>query len=134
MRYSILRAMAASTRRVLSLAIPAVLALVAAPAFAAPCSGFTDVESTDGFCANVAWLKNRSITLGCTSTTLYCPAATVNRLQMAAFMNRLGTALTPVVLRNEDALASLDLDYPKLDKAKLAELATARKALLDERS
>ena len=33
-----------------------------------------------------------------------------------------------------DGLASLDLDYPKLDKAKLAELATARKALLDERS
>src|SRR5688572_10940364 len=110
MRYWILRAITALARRMSSLAIPALLALVAPPALAAPCSGFTDVESSDGFCANVAWLKNRSITLGCTSTTLYCPAATVSRLQMAAFMNRLGTALTPAMLRTEDAPASLDLD------------------------
>jgi hypothetical protein len=32
-----------------------------------------------------------------------------------------------------DGLASLDLGYPKLDKAKLAELAVARKTLLAER-
>jgi PPK2 family polyphosphate:nucleotide phosphotransferase len=32
-----------------------------------------------------------------------------------------------------DGLASLDLHYPKLDKAKLGELAAARKALLGER-
>jgi hypothetical protein len=31
-----------------------------------------------------------------------------------------------------DGLASLDLRYPKLDRAKLAELAAARKALLAE--
>jgi RHS repeat-associated protein len=110
MRYSILRVMAAAMRQLTSLAMTAVLAFFAAPSLAAPCAGFTDIESTDGFCANVAWLKNRSITLGCTSTTLYCPGATVNRLQMAAFMNRLGTALTPALLRKEDALASLDLD------------------------
>ena len=33
-----------------------------------------------------------------------------------------------------DGLSSLDLDYPKLDKAKLAELAAARTSLLGERS
>src|SRR5438477_9827195 len=38
---------------------------------AAPCAGFTDVADTSGFCPNVEWLKNRQITLGCTSPTLY---------------------------------------------------------------
>jgi len=65
---------------------------------AAPCAGFTDVDDTSSFCPNVEWLKNRKITLGCTSTTLYCPTDVVTRLSMSAFMNRLGTALTPVDL------------------------------------
>ena len=58
----------------------------------------------------MGWLKNRAITLGCTSTTLFCPNDAVNRLQMAAFMNRLGTAMTPVQLRVDDAPGSIDLD------------------------
>ena len=62
------------------------------------------------FCQNVEWIKNRKVTLGCTSTTLYCPNDRVSRLQMAAFMNRLGTALTPLVLRAEIASGALDLD------------------------
>jgi hypothetical protein len=69
--------------------------LVAGPAAAAPCAGFTDVDSASGFCPNVEWLKNRSITLGCTSATLFCPDAAVSRLAMAAFLNRLGNALQP---------------------------------------
>ncbi len=49
------------------------VALVAAPAaMAAPCAGFTDVDSNDLFCPHIDWLRNRAITLGCTSTTLYC--------------------------------------------------------------
>jgi hypothetical protein len=65
--------------------------LAAAPvALSAPCSGFTDVDDSSPFCANVAWMKSRNITLGCTSTTLYCPDNLVTRLQMAAFMYRLG--------------------------------------------
>jgi hypothetical protein len=60
------------------------------------CSGFGDVPSTSPFCPNVEWLKNRAVTLGCTSTSVYCPADPVTRLSMAAFMNRLGVALTPV--------------------------------------
>ncbi len=67
------------------------LALAVSPvAFAAPCAGFTDVDSTDPFCTQVAWVKNRGITLGCTSATLYCPNAAVTRLQMALFMYRQG--------------------------------------------
>jgi hypothetical protein len=70
-------------------------ALASAPSFGQACAGFTDVSSTAGFCPNVEWLKNRAITLGCTSATLYCPNDVVTRASMSAFMNRLGTALTP---------------------------------------
>jgi hypothetical protein len=77
---------------------------------AAPCAGFTDVDSASPFCANVEWLRNRKVTLGCSSATLYCPNDAVSRLQMAAFMNRLGTALTPVVVRVEAPSGVLDLD------------------------
>lgn len=88
----------------------ALAALVAAPAAqAGPCAGFSDVDSASGFCPNVEWIRNRKVTLGCTATE-YCPAASVTRLQMAAFMNRLGTALTPVVVVAEAQSAALTLD------------------------
>ena len=77
---------------------------------AAPCAGFGDVASTDGFCANVEWIRNRGITLGCTSAPLYCPSGSVTRLQMAAFMNRLGTALTPTQLPVDVSPGTIDLD------------------------
>ena len=63
---------------------------VAGSAQALPCAGVTAVDDTSPFCANVTWLENRGITLGCTSATLYCPNDFVSRLQMAAFMIRLG--------------------------------------------
>ena len=80
-----------------------VIAAAASPAaVAAPCGGFTDVDDTNpaytAFCADVQWVKNRNITLGCTSTTLYCPTLNVTRIQMAAFMKRVGDALTPINL------------------------------------
>ena len=90
-------------------ALLAALVFFVPSAQAASCSGFTDVDSTNQFCPNVDWLKNRGITLGCTSTTLYCPANTVSRLQMAAFLNRTATALTPVLHVNEGQDLSLDL-------------------------
>ena len=65
------------------------------------CNTFTDVDSGSVFCPNVEWLKNRGVTLGCTSATLYCPTDSVVRLSMAAFMNRLGTALTGAVQATE---------------------------------
>jgi len=81
------------------LAVPAValaLSLASTAAQAAPCAGFTDVDDTSPFCVNVTWLKNRGVTLGCTSTTLFCPGDFVSRLQMAIFMNRLGDSLFPL--------------------------------------
>jgi S-layer homology domain len=79
------------------LGLSLVFALLPCIAQAAPCSGFSDVDSASGFCPNVDWLRNRGVTLGCTATT-YCPDEPVTRLQMAAFMNRLGTAFTPMIL------------------------------------
>lgn len=76
---------------------------------AAPCAGFDDVDSASPFCANVEWIKNRAITLGCTATQ-YCPDSVVTRLSLAAFLNRLGSALTPVELRGEAAPGAIDLD------------------------
>jgi hypothetical protein len=78
--------------------IACVMTVGASTAAAAPCAGFTDVDDTSAFCPNVEWVKNRGITLGCTSSTLYCPNDPVTRLAMAAFLNRLGTALTPAFL------------------------------------
>jgi hypothetical protein len=80
--------------------------------YAAPCAGFTDVEETHPFCPSVEWLRNRAITLGCTSTSVFCPTAAVTRLSMAAFMNRLGVALTPQIVYQEQAGTSIDLDTP----------------------
>lgn len=96
--------------RVLFLAPLLALALLAASPHAnAQCAGFTDVSGTSiqPTCANVTWLKNRAVTLGCTATT-YCPNEGVGRLQMAAFMNRVGNVLTPKVLSIEETGGTLD--------------------------
>ena len=75
------------------------VALTCSVASAAPCAGFTDVDDATGptaqFCQDVAWIRNRGVTLGCTPTT-YCPFEPVLRIQMAAFMRRLGETLLPV--------------------------------------
>jgi len=83
--------------------------VVPAAAQAAPCAGFTDVEDTSAFCPNVEWMKNRAITLGC-AAGLFCPSDPVIRLSMSAFMNRLGTTLTPQVVLQEGGYAATDLD------------------------
>jgi hypothetical protein len=90
----------------------AVLSFAATSASAAPCAGFTDVDTASTFCPSVEWIKNRGITLGCTSSTLYCPGDTVTRLSMAAFFNRLGTALTPVFLSGQTAVGPTDITNP----------------------
>ena len=94
-------------------AVAFVSAITPTAAQAAPCAGFTDVDSTvvgASFCQNVEWIKNRQVTLGCTSATLYCPNDPVSRLAMAAFMNRLGNALTPVQLAIDASPGVIDLD------------------------
>lgn len=46
---------------------------------------FSDVLPTDIFCKSVHYIAAQNVTLGCSPTT-YCPADTVTRLQMAAFV------------------------------------------------
>ena len=88
------------------------LALFTSTVQAAPCAGFNDVDSADGFCKNVEWLKNRGITVGCSGTTLYCPGQVVTRAQMASFLNRLGNVLTPVDLFRSDTWS---FGFPLID-------------------
>jgi hypothetical protein len=80
--------------------------VMAGPASAQSCAGFTDVPAASSFCKNVEWIKNRAITQGCTSLTLFCPNDAVTRLQMAAFLNRLGTSVTPALNFQQDVALS----------------------------
>jgi hypothetical protein len=48
------------------------------------------VLASSPFCPDVTWLKTYGVTKGCTDATHYCPTDNVSRLQMAAFMRRLG--------------------------------------------
>ena len=93
----------------LLLASALALFLSAGPSSAAPCAGFTDVLDTDTFCPSVEWLKNRAITLGCGGPS-FCPNDFVTRWQMALFMDRLGTALTPAVAVFQDGGGPIDHD------------------------
>jgi hypothetical protein len=104
-----------------------VCAVVAAasPGFAAPCAGFTDVDDASPFCPSVDWLRNRGVTFGCTSTTLYCPGDVVLRLSMAAFMNRLGVALTPAIVYTDAVGGAYDLDAPLPAVCPTASIAAA---------
>lgn len=64
------------------------------------CTPFTDVDAASAFCPNVQWMKERGVTVGCTST-LYCPSQPTTRAQMALFMNRLGNVLQDAVTKVE---------------------------------
>lgn len=75
----------------------------------ASCGGFPDVAGGDIFCANIEWLGNRAVTLGCGAGN-YCPNDDVNRASMAAFMNRLGNVLTPALTFVEASSGALDPD------------------------
>ena len=95
--------------RTLRVAATVVMLGMAPAAWAQQCVGFSDVLASDPFCPNVEWIKNRQVTLGCGTGTTYCPFDPVIRLQMAAFMNRLGNALTPVQLRVDTSPGAIDL-------------------------
>jgi hypothetical protein len=86
------------------------LMLPSANLIAAPCAGFADVDSASPFCPSVEWIRNRNVTLGCTSSSAFCPDAAVTRLSMAAFLNRLGTALTPLAIGADQQPGPLLLD------------------------
>jgi hypothetical protein len=65
------------------------LSLIATAAVAQNCAGFTDVPASSPFCPDVTWMKTYGVTKGC-DPTHFCPTENVSRLQMAAFMHRLG--------------------------------------------
>ena len=114
------------------LALIGLLAFDAAPVAAAPCAGFTDVQDTDLFCTAVEWIRNRGVTVGCTSTSVYCPGSSVTRASMALFLNRLGTALTPRLEFVEAALGVVDpdVDVPLCATLQIASAAYPRQALV----
>jgi hypothetical protein len=74
----------------------------------AGCATFTDVAASSPFCADVEWVKNRQVTLGC-APNAYCPVLTARRDQMAAFMKRLGTAITPLRVAMEQSSGAATL-------------------------
>lgn len=63
------------------------LALIAGPALVLASHQFTDVPNSQPFHADIGAIKDAGITGGCSATT-YCPADTVKRDAMAAFMHR----------------------------------------------
>jgi hypothetical protein len=90
--------------------------LSASQTVAQQCAGFSDVFASDTlFCPSVEWIKNRTITLGCATPqgqppgSYYCPGDNVTRLQMAAFMQRLGKALTVEVMNDHVTLLNVPL-------------------------
>jgi hypothetical protein len=66
------------------------LLTVTNPAVAQSCDGFTDVLASSPFCPDVTWIATYGITKGC-GGSMFCPNENVTRLQMAAFVHRLGT-------------------------------------------
>jgi hypothetical protein len=86
-------------------ALVATSLLLSSATLAVPCGGFTDVDSTAfnaETCQSVEWAKNRGITTGCTSTTLFCPNNVVFRSQMALFLNRLAKQVEPQILYTQE--------------------------------
>jgi hypothetical protein len=91
--------------------VVAACALGASGASAQQCVGFGDLadDGPTGFCPTVEWIKNRGITVGCAGGANYCPTDAVSRLSMAAFMQRLGKALTTEVLQDHVTLFATTL-------------------------
>lgn len=94
------------------IAVLALIAMAAPAAYGAQCANFGDVvdDGATGFCPYVEWVKNRGVTNGCGDGSNYCPDVAVSRLAMAAFMKRLGDALTPVQLVTDLRPGAVDLD------------------------
>jgi hypothetical protein len=97
------------------------------------CTPFTDVDQASPFCPNVQWMKNRGVTIGCTTTTVYCPNDPTTRLQMAVFMNRLGNVLTetPTVVEQGSAGGNPDANSVVCQTANMAAANYERHVRLD---
>ena len=78
-----------SAMRRFALLLGFAFSLFTTSAIAQNCDGFTDVLASSPFCPDVTWLKTYGVTKGCAATH-YLSDENVTRLQMAAFMHRLG--------------------------------------------
>lgn len=93
------------------------LALIAGPALVLASHQFSDVPDTQPFHAQIGAIKDAGITSGCGPTT-YCPADSVRRDAMAAFMHRgFGrVAQTSTLTRSSTStagdIASITIDVP----------------------
>ncbi len=100
--------------------MPARLLLASQALHAAQCtqgpSSFTDVATTDIFCTDVQWLKNRGVTLGCGTGTEYCPSNVVTRASMALFMKRLAEAILPEPMLVTQTISNRTITIFPLDK------------------
>jgi hypothetical protein len=101
-------------------------------AYSVQCDGFADVAGNSPFCASVSWMKNRAVTLGCGGAN-YCPDNNVSRLSMAAFMKRLGDALSGTSILRVVSTGALDFaTAPVVCQTDPIAAATApRRAVLD---
>lgn len=79
------------------LAVILVTVLIAAPTAVWASHGFTDVVDNNTFHDDIDWLADNAITLGCNppANDEFCPKDKVSREQMAAFMRRFATNLSP---------------------------------------
>ncbi len=109
------------------------LFLVPVAALAGAISGFDDVPDDNIFAADIGWIKDAGITIGCNppTNTEYCPSDNVTREQMAAFMHRLAAnkvvdAATAVVAQTADhaTTANTANSAKTADTAKTADHAT----------
>lgn len=85
-----------------------VTALIVAPLTAVASHQFTDVPDSHTFHADIGWLADAGITLGCNppANDQYCPSDDVNRGQMAAFMKRFNDYITTQL----GTVAAADID------------------------
>lgn len=77
--------------------------MVTAGGVALASHGFSDVPDSNPFHDDIDFIQDRGVTLGCGGGN-YCPDDFVTREQMAAFMKRLASVLTPAVVTRTDAL------------------------------
>jgi len=75
------------------LAVILVTVLIAAPTAVWASHGFNDVPDSNTFHADIDWLADNGVTLGCNppANDEFCPTDKVSREQMAAFMKRLAS-------------------------------------------
>ena len=106
-------------RKSLLLAAVALLFTMSHPARAQFCPGvspwvFDDVSDSDPFCGYITWMAENFVSSGCqiidANHRLFCPNANVTRTQMAAFMNRLGTAGTGLLFTAQAQPGAINLD------------------------